>query len=54
MNVRRIPALFGAFLIVRTLVMGFIGLLVVRILAEMALSVLALNRRTELLDSATT
>ena len=54
MNLRRNPALFGAFLIVRTLMMGFIGLLVVRILAEMALSVLALNQRTEVTDSATT
>jgi hypothetical protein len=54
MNARRNPGLFGAFLIVRTLVMGFIGLLVVRILAEMALSVLALNRRSEITHSATT
>jgi hypothetical protein len=44
-NMRRDPALFGAFMIVRTLVAGFIGLLVVRILAEMALSVLAMKPR---------
>ena len=53
MNARRNPALAGAFLIVRTLVMGFTGLLVVRILAEMALSILTLSQRTQIGDNAT-
>ena len=43
MSMRRTPALLGAFMVVRTLVAGIIGLLVIRILAEMALSVLALR-----------
>jgi hypothetical protein len=45
---RRQPVLFGALLIVRALLMGFIALLVVRILAEMALSVVNLPQRGEL------
>jgi hypothetical protein len=44
-NLRRQPLLFGALTIVRTLVMGFVALLVVRILAEMALAVLAIRSR---------
>jgi hypothetical protein len=43
----RYPALAGGFIILRSLVMGFIALFVVRILAEMALAVLNLPRRSE-------
>ena len=43
----RNPAAAGGFIILRSLVMGFIALFVVRILAEMALAVLNLPRRSE-------
>jgi hypothetical protein len=43
----RYPAVAGGFIILRSLVMGFIALFVVRILAEMALAVLNLPRRGE-------
>lgn len=47
MRPTRNPAVAGAFIMTRALVMGFIALFVVRILAEMALAVLNLPRRGE-------
>lgn len=41
----RSPALFGIFMIVRALLGGFIALMVVRVLAELGLSILAMPRR---------
>jgi hypothetical protein len=46
MMMGRSPALFGLFMIVRTLLGGFIALMMVRILAEMGLAVLAMPRRS--------
>ena len=43
---RRHPLQAGIFIIIRSLVMGFIALMVVRILAEMGLAILAMPRRT--------
>jgi hypothetical protein len=42
---RRHPMQAGIFMIVRTLVRGFIALMIVRILAEMGLAILAMPRR---------
>jgi len=39
------PAIFGIFMIVRALLGGFIALMVVRVLAELGLSILAMPRR---------
>jgi hypothetical protein len=46
MMMGRSPALFGIFMIVRALLGGFIALMVVRVLAELGLSILAMPRRT--------
>jgi uncharacterized membrane protein YbjE (DUF340 family) len=43
---RRHPLQAGIFIIVRSLIGGFIALMVVRILAEMGLAILAMPRRT--------
>ena len=43
---RRHPLQAGIFIIIRSLVGGFLALMVVRILAEMGLSILAMPRRT--------
>ncbi len=43
---RRHPLQAGIFIIIRSLVGGFIALMVVRILAEMGLAILAMPRRT--------
>lgn len=43
---RRHPMRAGIFMIIHTLVRGFIALMVVRILAEMGLAILAMPRRT--------
>ncbi|HXR95990.1 MAG TPA: hypothetical protein VN718_08925 [Rhizomicrobium sp.] len=43
---RRHPMQAGIFMIIRSLVGGFIALMVVRILAEMGLAILAMPRRT--------
>jgi hypothetical protein len=43
---RRHPLRAGIFIIIRTLVRGFIALMVVRILAELGLAILAMPRRT--------
>jgi hypothetical protein len=45
MMMGRSPMIFGLFMIVRALLGGFIALMVVRVLAEMGLSVLAMPRR---------
>ena len=42
---RRHPMQAGIFMIIRTLVGGFIALMIVRILAEMGLAILAMPRR---------
>ena len=43
---RRHPVRSGIFVIIRTLVSGFIALLIVRILAELGIAILSMPRRT--------